>query len=350
MVKMDKIERKIPKWIAGPCSAESRQQILSVAEELALSGKADALRAGVWKPRTRPNSFEGVGERALEWLCEARERTSLPIMCEVATPEHIDKVLEYGLDGVWIGARTTVNPFYVQEIADRLEGSDIIVMVKNPINPDIQLWVGAIERLRGAGLKHIAAIHRGFMADIDTLRNDPIWGMAISLRSIFNDIPIICDPSHIAGRRLLVPIIAQKALDLDMHGLMVEVHPNPETALSDSEQQLTPNEYVDMINSLRLSSCEPTKGEQLRELAMFRSEVDVIDEGLIALLARRMALSSEIGEFKRKNNIKILQINRWQQMLESRLARAKELGLDPQMVKDILELLHKASVDIQSKL
>ncbi len=342
-------ESTIPKKIAGPCSAESREQIIAIAEGLKAGGHTDCMRAGVWKPRTRPNMFEGVGEVALEWLCEAKERTGLPIICEVATPEHIDKVLEYGLDGVWIGARTTVNPFYVQDIADRLSGTDLMVMVKNPVSPDLQIWAGAIERFLGAGVTKLAAIHRGFTSTGGLFRNDPRWSTALEFRSLFPDIPIICDPSHIAGKRSLVPIVAQKAIDLDMYGLMIEVHNNPDMALSDAAQQLTPESYNEMMCGLCASSEIPKKGEQMRELAMFRSEVDMIDEELMKLLARRMNLSKDIGAYKRENGIKILQLNRWEQMLNNRIALGESLGIRPELVTSILELLHKASVEIQSE-
>ncbi len=342
--------KSIPKRVAGPCSAESREQVIATAERLLACGEVDCFRAGVWKPRTRPNSFSGVGEKALEWLSEVKERTALPVICEVATPEHVDKVLEYGIDGVWIGARTTVNPFYVQDIANRLAGHNLLVMIKNPVSYDMQLWAGAFERFLNVGVTRLAAIHRGYTHDTGSIfRNNPMWGSVIEFRTMFPDIPILCDPSHIAGKQGLVQAVAQKAIDLDMHGLMVEVHSEPNSALSDREQQLTPETYSDMIRNLRISNEVPTKGEQVNQLTLFRREVDIIDDELIKLLSRRMSLSRDIGEYKRRNNITILQISRWEQMLNDRLAKGVALNLDANLVRDILELLHKASVEMQSE-
>lgn len=341
----------IPQFIAGPCSAESREQVLEVAKELLRGGHADCLRAGVWKPRTMPNCFEGVGEVALEWLREAKELTGLPIACEVATAQHVHLALKYGVDVLWVGARTTVNPFYVQEIADSLKGrEDIVVMLKNPVNPDIQLWIGAIERLRNAGVTQIAAIHRGFTADKHTpYRNDPRWDLVAEIRSRYPELPVLCDPSHIAGSRKYIKDISLRAMEMDMYGLMIEVHPEPNCALSDAAQQILPSTYNKLINSIKQNvSNSVTTKDTLRDLNLFRREIDSIDKELLQLLARRMQLSGEIGDFKKRNNLKILQIKRWEEMLASRTKEGINLGLDPQLIRSMLELLHKASVDIQS--
>lgn len=347
-MKLD-LNNNIPKLIAGPCSAESLQQMLLTARQLKKAGRVDCFRAGIWKPRTRPGSFEGMGESGLEWLAEVKKETGLPIACEVATPAHIELALRYGVDVLWLGARTTVNPFYVQEIADAVTGCDVTIMVKNPVNPDLQIWIGALERLNRAGISKIAAIHRGFTSYQNSpFRNDPMWSIAIELRSLFPELPIICDPSHIAGNRELIPLVAQKAIDLDMYGLMVEVHNTPCEAMSDSFQQLTPDDFESMISSLRFSDVMPAAEELRNELVMYRSEIDVLDNNIIDLIAKRMKLAEKIGEYKRDNNIKVLQISRWEQMLRNRTEKGKAQGLDDTFVHKFLDLLHQESIAIQT--
>lgn len=347
-MKLD-INNSIPKLIAGPCSAESLEQMLLTARQLKSGGRIDCFRAGIWKPRTRPGSFEGMGERGLEWLAEVKKETGLPTACEVATPAHIELALRYGVDVLWVGARTTVNPFYVQEIADAVAGCDITVMVKNPVSPDLQIWIGALERLNRAGVTRLAAIHRGFTSrENSPFRNDPMWSIAIELRSLFPELPIICDPSHIAGNRELIPLVAQKAIDLDMYGLMVEVHNAPCDAMSDAFQQLTPDDFDRMISALRFSDVMPVAEELRNELVMYRSEIDVLDNNIIELIAKRMRLAEKIGEYKRDNNIKVLQISRWEQMLRNRTEKGKTLGLSDDFIHKFLDLLHQESIAIQT--
>lgn len=343
--------RKEPILIAGPCSAESREQMLSIARDLKAYGKVNCFRAGIWKPRTRPGAFEGVGEIGLEWLREVKNETGLAVACEVATPQHIELALKYGIDVLWIGARTTVNPFSIQDIADCLSGTDTTVMVKNPVNPDLQIWIGALERLSRAGISRLAAIHRGFTTfEPSPFRNDPMWNIAIELRSNFPNLPIICDPSHIAGVRDLIPMVAQKAIDLDMYGLMVEVHNSPCDARSDAFQQLTSADYIQMIDSLRFSDIMPDIEELKNELSMYRHEIDMFDNIIIEQIAKRMKVAQKIGIYKRDNNIKILQINRWEEMLQNRIESGESLGLNHNFVRKILELLHQESITIQTNI
>lgn len=341
--------KNIPKLIAGPCSAESLEQMMDTAWKLREGGRADCFRAGIWKPRTRPGAFEGAGEKGLEWLQAVKRETGFPTACEVATPAHIELALRYDVDILWIGARTTVNPFSVQEIADAVAGTDKTIIVKNPVNPDLQMWIGALERLNRAGISKLAAIHRGFTSfESSPFRNDPMWNIAIELRSLFPDLPIICDPSHIAGNRDLIPMVAQKAIDLDMHGLMIEVHNTPCDAMSDAFQQLTPEDFEIMMSSLRFSDVMPLAEELRNELVMYRSEIDILDNNIIELIAKRMKLAEKIGLYKSNNNIKILQINRWEQMLKNRIAKGESLGLNKQFIHRFLDLLHQESIDIQT--
>lgn len=342
-------QANIPRLIAGPCSAESREQMLATARALKECQRVDCFRAGVWKPRTRPGAFEGMGEQALEWLSEVKKETGLPVACEVATPAHIEMALRYGIDVLWLGARTTVNPFYVQEVADAMRGCNITVMIKNPVNPDLQMWIGALERLNRAGITKLAAVHRGF-TNIETspYRNNPMWNIVIELRSHIPNLPIICDPSHIAGNRELIPIVSQKAIDLDMYGLMVEVHNSPCEAKSDAMQQLTPSDFEIMMSNLRMSDIVPHIEELRNELVMYRSEIDIIDNNIIELIAKRMKLANKIGDYKRTNNIKILQIDRWEEMLRSRIAKGEALGLNEELIHHFLDILHQESIDIQT--
>lgn len=340
-----------PVIIAGPCSGESLEQMLTTARELISNTKIDCFRAGVWKPRTRPGAYEGAGEIALEWLSEVKREFSIPVCCEIVTTEHAELALKYGIDVLWIGARTTVNPFSMQSLSDALAGSDVTVMVKNPVNPDLQLWIGALERLNGAGIKKLAAIHRGFSSFEDTYyRNSPKWDIAIELRTLYPNLPIICDPSHISGRRELVSMVAQRALDLDMQGLMVEVHCNPSVALSDARQQLTPQDFGVMLNNLRYSMVEASGSDGQNILKKYRSEIDILDDIILEKLAKRMNVVRNIGIYKRDNNVKVLQVNRWERLLEDRIKSGGDMGLDPKFIRAILSLTHQESIDIQTSI
>jgi len=343
--------RKKPCIISGPCSAESEEQVLSTARELALTGKIDILRAGIWKPRTRPNSFEGVGKTGLEWLRKAGDETGIPVATEVANSKHVEQCLEYGIDVLWVGARTSVNPFSVQDIADALKGVDIPVMVKNPINPDLQLWMGALERINNAGITQLAAIHRGFSSYEKTpFRNVPKWEIMIELKSHAPDLPIICDPSHIAGNRELIPLIAQKAIDLDMAGLMIESHISPKSALSDKDQQLKPEDLATILEELTIRKPNIVSPILKDKLRILRNDIDEIDEQLIELLSSRMGIAGKIGAYKKDNNITILQLKRWDEIVSKRIAMGKAMGLGEIFLDKMLQLIHQESIRIQTEI
>jgi chorismate mutase len=340
-----------PLLIAGPCSAETEAQVLDTARRLFKTGKVDMLRAGIWKPRTRPGSFEGIGAKGLLWMQKARELTGLPICTEVAKASHVDLCLEFGMDVLWIGARTTVNPFAVQEIADALKGVDIPVMIKNPINPDLSLWIGGIERLQKAGIKNIAAIHRGFsFAGEKIFRNRPQWQIAIDLRHEFPDLLLINDPSHICGRRDLLASVAQKAMDLNFDGLMIESHITPDEAWSDAKQQITPEVYADLINNLIIRKSNPGDDQGNNKLESLRKEIDLIDDELIHILASRMKIAREIGQFKKAANIAILQSERWKQILDKFIQKGNEYGLSEEFVELFIKSIHDESIQQQSKI
>lgn len=340
-----------PFVISGPCSAESRRQVMETALGLAATGMVSVLRAGVWKPRTRPRAFEGKGEEALKWLVEARDATGLPLAVEVASPTHIELCLKYDIDMVWIGARTSVNPFSVQEIADALFGTELPVLVKNPINPDLKLWVGAIERIYHSGIDRIIAVHRGFNTFEDSVfRNVPLWEIPIELKRIFPGLPMVCDPSHISGNRRLLLQVAQNAMDLDFDGLMIESHCNPDKALTDASQQVTPEGLFDLISHLvvRRSGC--LKAESTRQLETYRRQIDDIDRNILYFLSKRMEIVEKIGVLKKENDITILQIRRWNNIFRDRMKRGKELGLDPAFLRTILELVHQQSIELQTRI
>ncbi len=342
---------KKPIIIAGPCSAETEEQLFNTVEELALLKKVDLLRAGIWKPRTRPGNFEGVGEIGLDWLVNAGKQFNLPVTTEVANGKHVELALKKGVDVFWIGARTTVNPFSVQEIADALKGVDIPVMVKNPINPDVQLWVGAIERIIEAGIENVSAIHRGFSSFEKTkFRNEPKWGIPIDLMRIFPNLPIICDPSHIGGKRELILPIAQKALDMNMAGLMIETHYSPDDAWSDAEQQVTPESLSVILNQLVVRQKTPDNDYFLSILDELRSQVDEVDQQILEMLAKRLAIISEIGTYKKENNTTILQPERWFEILKSRKELGEELNLNPDFIDHLLKIIHKESVRLQTNI
>ncbi len=335
--------------ISGPCSAETPEQVMETARGVAQAG-THLLRAGIWKPRTRPNSFEGVGSPGLKWLKEAGEAAGLPVTTEVANVKHVYEALRTGIDVLWIGARTTTNPFAVQEIADALEGVDIPIMVKNPVNPDIDLWIGAMERIEKAGITKIAAIHRGFSTyGPSRFRNDPHWEIPIELKRRVPNLPIICDPSHICGRRDLLAEISQEALDLNLDGLMIESHPTPDKALSDAKQQITPTTLNGLLK--RLIHREPQSNDPvfLHSLEAFRDKIDNLDHKLIEVLAERMSIVRQIGEYKRVNNITILQSSRWNQILDERMAKARAMGLGDAIMKEILDQVHQESIRQQTE-
>jgi len=337
-----------PLIIAGPCSAESEEQLIQTAIELAKIPFVKIFRAGIWKPRTRPDGFEGIGKIGLEWLKQVKKTTGLLTAVEVATPNHIEECLQYGIDVLWIGARTVGNPFSMQELAEALKGVDIPVMIKNPLNPDLKLWLGAIERINQVGIKKIAAIHRGFyIYNSKPYRNAPLWEIPIELKRILPDLPIISDPSHIAGNRNLLSSIAQKALDLEMQGLMIEVHQNPEKALTDAKQQITPEAFAELLSTLIFRK-EKGSVEFENELHRLRSMIDSADDELISVLAKRMNLVAQIGEYKKQNDITILQIKRWNEIITMRLSKAKEMGLSSDFIKKLLEILHEESIKIQN--
>lgn len=337
--------------IAGPCSAETEEQVMEDARAIADIGKVSVFRSGVWKPRTRPNSFEGNGEEALKWLNNVKKETGLLTTVEVANAEHAELALKYEIDILWIGARTTVNPFSVQEIADAIKGSDIPVMVKNPINPDLNLWIGALERVNKAGITKLAAVHRGFSNYESTrFRNSPRWELPLQLMTMVPELPVICDPSHISGKRELVSEVAQKAMDMGFHGLMIETHPNPDKAWSDAEQQITPSQLNHLLNHLHYrerSSNDPAFNDKL---AYLRRIIDSIDEELLQILAKRMKIVEQIGEYKRENNITIFQLERWNEIIHTRSDLGENLDLDVEFIKRILMEIHKESIQIQTEI
>ena len=332
--------------IAGPCSVESKEQLFDTAAELSAFHEVKILRGGIWKPRTRPNGFEGIGEEGLKWMQEASLVTGLPFMTEVATPEHVELALKYGADALWIGARTTANPFSVQQLADALHGMDVPVFVKNPIAPDLKLWIGAFERLASSGLKHMAAIHRGFQ-DVNgaPYRNNPRWEIPIELHRKNPEIPIITDISHICGCCDILQPTAQKALDLATNGLMIESHCNPEMALTDADQQITPLKLKSLLSSLIVHKSKSKNTDFL--LQELRSQIDNIDDELLSLLAKRSEVSAKIGVIKKENNLAVLQIDRWNSILSNHIEKGKALGLKEELVKEVFESIHNDSIDRQ---
>lgn len=335
-----------PLYIAGPCSAESREQLLTTARGVAEAG-ITIFRAGVWKPRTKPGSFEGIGSRALDWMIEAREMYGLKIITEVATPEHLELALKAGVDGVWIGARTTTNPFATQLIADALQGVDTAVIVKNPVIPDVDLWVGAIERIYNSGVRRLAAVHRGFGTHQTTpYRNAPHWSVPIELHRRLPELTILSDPSHIGGRRDLVAQLSQQALDIGFTGLMIECHPTPDTALSDAQQQVTPEALKEILQGLQLRRT-PVGRDSISE---YRLHIDSLDNRIIELLAERMEVAREIGEYKLKHDMAVVQHDRYNEMLMAVEMRAETMGLTKSFIHQIFRTIHEESVRLQMQL
>jgi chorismate mutase len=342
-----------PVFIAGPCSAESEEQIISTATAISKIPGIGIFRAGIWKPRTRPGVFEGVGKIGLEWLKKAKEKTGLLIAVEVAKKEHIDAIKELpgSVDILWIGARTTANPFSVQEIAENLKDIDMPVLIKNPINPDFDLWVGALERFNKVGIKKLAAIHRGFSNyNRSKYRNLPMWEFPIELKLLFPQLPVINDPSHIAGNTRWIIDIAQEAIDLNMDGLMIESHINPKNALSDAKQQLTPNELEEVLSKLKFRRASENSNSIITDLEQFRYQIDSIDQQIIELISRRKQMVEKIAWYKKDKDITIFQLKRWRQIVTSRLDFASSLNLDPEFTKALLQLIHKNAIDIQRQI
>jgi chorismate mutase len=340
-----------PLIIAGPCSAESEVQVLSTAHQLARIHDVKIFRAGVWKPRTRPNGFEGVGVEGLVWLQKVKKETGLDTAIEVANSSHVEEALKHNIDYLWIGARTTVNPFSVQEIANTLRGVDIPVLVKNPVNPDINAWMGALERMSQAGIKKLMAVHRGFSTfEKTSYRNAPKWEIPIELKQEMPEIPIISDPSHIGGNRNTIAELSQKAMDLAMDGLMIECHFNPDAALSDATQQITPDSLDEILRNLIIRKPEGNGLNGQHTLERLREEMDAADDDLLEAIGKRIRITKELGVYKKSHNMTILQVNRWQYVLEDRLRQAQHLGLDENLIKEIFQILHNQSVKIQSEL
>ena len=335
-----------PFVIAGPCSAETEEQVMTTARQLAMKG-CHNFRAGVWKPRTKPGGFEGHGEIALPWMKQVKEETGMLVATEVATPEHVELCLKYGIDILWIGARTSANPFAMQAIADALQGVDIPVFIKNPINPDLELWIGALERINQAGIKRLGAIHRGFSSyDKKIYRNMPMWQIPIELRRRIPELPIICDPSHIGGRRELIAPLCQQAMDLGFDGLIVESHCEPDKAWSDAKQQVTPD-VLDFILSLLIIRDEKTTTEGISQL---RKQIDELDNDLMELLSKRMRVCREIGHYKKEHNMTVLQPTRYNEILNKRGAQGTLCGMDSDFVKVVFEAVHQESVRQQMEI
>ncbi len=338
-----------PLIISGPCSAESRDQVLKTASALNDTGLVTVFRSGIWKPRTRPNGFEGRGEEALKWIAEVKERFGFLTTVEVATPAHVEASLKHGVDILWIGARTGVNPFSVQELAASLRGVDVPVLVKNPVNPDLNLWIGVLERFYNAGIKKIVAVHRGFnIFEKTPYRNAPLWEIPIELKRLFPDLPVFCDPSHIAGNRELIYDVAQKALLLDMNGLMIETHTDPPNAMTDAAQQLTPKQLVHLIENLDIPNT--SSHTPCQEIEILRSKIDDCDFRLINSLADRMELVKQIAVLKKECKLPVLQVNRWNKILETRLQAAQLKGVSKEMIQKILEIIHAESINLQTRI
>lgn len=339
-----------PSVVAGPCSAESEEQIMATAKGLRELG-INVFRAGIWKPRTHPGCFEGIGVPGLKWMQKAKKEYGLKIATEVASEKHVFECLKHGVDLVWIGARTTANPFLVQEIADALADTDIPVLVKNPVNPDIDLWIGALERLNNAGIKKLGVIHRGFSTiDKTKYRNDPQWQMAIELRSRYPELAFFVDPSHMAGHKDYIQELSQRSLDLGFEGLMIESHCNPSAALSDAKQQMTPAELRDMLeNKITVRDTDSDSKEWKENIDQLRAKIDILDESLLYTLASRMKISRQVGEYKKSNNIAILQTSRWDSLLAKVVEKGAEYGLPEGFIKDVFNAIHEASVEVQNE-
>jgi chorismate mutase len=346
---IDEVLSKRPLIISGPCSAETEEQVIETATRLKATGKVDVLRAGIWKPRTRPGSFEGVGTKGLSWLNQAKKITGLPVAIEVATGKQVEDALHFDVDVLWIGARTTVNPFSVQEVADALRGANVPVLIKNPINPDLELWIGAVERVAKAGIKNIGLIHRGFSSYGNTeYRNAPMWHLAIEMKRRNPNMMIINDPSHISGNRVLLQSVAQKAIDLDYDGLMIESHIDPDKAWSDAKQQVTPERLAEILDGIKWRHETSNEREFVIALEKLREQINHIDDELMQLLGQRMKIADKIGQYKKENDITILQTNRWNELLERAFRKGETLGLTKEFITKYYDAVHMESINHQT--
>lgn len=346
----DPASDKKPLIISGPCSAETEEQVLATALALSKTGKVDVLRAGIWKPRTRPGSFEGIGAKGLPWLQKAKELTGMPVAVEVATAKQVESALHFGVDILWIGARTTVNPFSVQDVADALKGVKVPVLIKNPINPDLELWIGAVERVQKSGIDNIGLIHRGFSSYGNTeYRNAPMWHLAIELKRRHPELPMICDPSHISGRRDILQAVAQEAIDLDYDGLMLETHVDPDNAWSDAKQQITPEKFGEMLDNITWRHERTDQREFNTALEKLRNQINGIDDEILQLLGNRMKIAEKIGQYKKENNITILQTNRWNEILDRGVKAGEKLGLTKDFITKYFDAVHLESISRQNK-
>ncbi|RYY67364.1 MAG: 3-deoxy-7-phosphoheptulonate synthase [Chitinophagaceae bacterium] len=348
---LDTVRNKRPLIISGPCSAETEEQVLETATRLAATGKVDLLRAGIWKPRTRPGSFEGVGTKGLPWLQAAKKATGLPTAVEVATGKQVEDALHFDVDVLWIGARTTVNPFSVQEVADALKGVKVPVLVKNPINPDLELWTGAVERVAKSGVEEIGLIHRGFSSYGNTeYRNAPMWHLAIEMKRRNHELLLINDPSHICGRRDILQEVAQEAIDLDFDGLMIESHIDPDNAWSDAKQQITPEALAALLEGIIWRKDETGNEEAHAVLEKLRQQINQLDDELMQLLSQRMKLADRIGQYKKEHNITILQTRRWNEILERAIRKGERHGLSQEFITRYLDAVHMESIHHQNKI
>lgn len=347
---LDELNLDHPLVVAGPCSAETEEQVLKIAHELKDSD-VNYFRAGIWKPRTRPGNFEGVGALGLKWLQKVKAETGMKTATEVANANHVKLALEHDIDLLWIGARSTVSPFIVQEIAEALDGTDKIVLVKNPVNPDLALWLGGIERLYTANIKNLGVIHRGFSTyEKSKYRNIPEWQIAIELQNRFPDLPLICDPSHITGNREMILDVSQKALDLNFDGLMIETHTDPDNAWSDAAQQVTPASLKKIMQDLRIRKTTNTEADFKNELNNLRAQINVVDNQLIEMLGKRMKVSNKIGQLKKSKNVAVLQSKRWNEILGNMILEGESSGLSEEFVLRMFKAIHQESINHQEKI
>jgi len=348
---IEEVLQKRPLIISGPCSAETEEQVMQTAIRLAATGKVDVMRAGIWKPRTRPGSFEGIGTKGLPWLQQARKVTGIPVAVEVATSKQAEDALHFGVDVLWIGARTTVNPFSVQDVADALRGVDVPVLIKNPINPDIELWIGAAERVAKAGIKTIGLIHRGFSSYGNTeYRNAPMWHLAIEMKRRYPEMMMINDPSHICGRRDILQDVAQTAMDLDFDGLIIESHIDPDMAWSDAKQQITPERLGEMLDAIRWRKEDIASEEYHANLEKLRQQINHLDDELMQIISQRMKAAEKIGQYKKDNNITILQTNRWNEILDRAFKSGEKLGLSKEFITKYFDAMHMESINHQNRI
>ncbi len=345
------LKSKKPLIMAGPCSAETEEQTMETCRRIAATGRVDVLRAGIWKPRTRPGMFEGVGLKGLAWLNAIKKETGMPVAVEVATAKHVESALEFGVDILWIGARTTGNPFSVQDIADALRGADVAVLLKNPMNPDLDLWAGAMQRIQKADIEQVGLIHRGFSHfGGSEYRNNPMWHMAIEMKRRLPEVPVICDPSHICGNRIGLAEVSQVAADLDYDGLIVESHVDPDHAWSDAAQQITPERLAEMLSMIKWRASEATgKTEFQQALMQMRGQIDQLDNEVFMLLSKRMRVAEKIGEIKRDNDVTILQSTRWSSVVDRFLSKSDSLGLSREFLSKVLDAIHIESINLQNE-